>query len=332
MRVICDICLPHAGDFSNGKRIRVPRLNRSNITFPKELPDSPIIKCPSSSVGSPRHPWDVLVFLWILAINITIQSECVDSSVAVFRFRIAEKRIIPYGWFPPVSLRGDFANATRIRGGCDVRSGFRQISLREPHELARRPQGLGQLVVTDPQSGTPVRLNLARYHVNVVLHPPVALVQIDQSFYNPFAAQQEGTFVFNLPAGASVSRFAMYTTHTELVEGELIDRTRAANIYQSIVNRRRDPAILEQIGDNLFKMRVFPIFAQDTKRILLDFTLPIVEQEGGNYKFELPLMSDLEPVWDFAITGAIRGPNVAGSASNLRRTRTCMFDRRKMAV
>ena len=183
-------------------------------------------------------------------------------------------------------------------------------------EPARQPQGLGQLVVTDPQSGSPVRLNLARYHVNVVLHPPVALVQIDQSFYNPFTTQQEGTFVFNLPAGASVSRFAMYTTHTELVEGELIDRARAANIYQSIVSRRRDPAILEQIGDNLFKMRVFPIFGRDTKRILLDFTLPIVEQEGGSYTFELPLMSDLEPVWDFAVTGAIRGPNVAGTAKS----------------
>ena len=35
-------------------------------------------------------------------------------------------------------------------------------------EPARPPQGLGQLVVTDPQSGSPVRLNLARYQVNVV--------------------------------------------------------------------------------------------------------------------------------------------------------------------
>ncbi|HEY2253379.1 MAG TPA: VIT and VWA domain-containing protein, partial [Planctomycetaceae bacterium] len=179
---------------------------------------------------------------------------------------------------------------------------------------ARQPQGLGQLVVVDPHSGSPVRLNLARYHVNVVLHPPVALVQIDQSFYNPYAVQREGTFVFNLPAGASVSRFAMYTSHTELVEGELIDRARAANIYQSIVDRKRDPAILEMIGDNLFKMRVFPIFGQDTKRILLDFTLPIVEQPGGSYRFELPLMSDLKPVWDFAIQGTIRGPAVGGTA------------------
>ncbi len=181
-------------------------------------------------------------------------------------------------------------------------------------EPIRQPQGLGQLVVNDPQTGSSVRLNLARYHVNVVLHPPVALVQIDQSFYNPYLRQQEGTFVFNLPDGASVSRFAMYTSSpTDLIEGELIERAKAANIYQSIVNRQRDPAILEEIGSNLFRMRVFPIFPNDTKRILLDYTVPIVEQEEGRYSFELPLMSDLEPVWDFSIGGTIRGPNVAGT-------------------
>ncbi len=151
-------------------------------------------------------------------------------------------------------------------------------------EPTRQPQGLGQLVVNDPQTGSPVRLNLARYHVNVVLDPPVALVQIDQSFYNPYPLQQEGTFVFNLPEGASVSRFAMYTSSpTDLIEGELIERAKAANIYQSIVSRQRDPAILEQIGGNLFRMRVFPIFPKDTKRILLDYTVPIVEQEEGRY-------------------------------------------------
>lgn len=187
---------------------------------------------------------------------------------------------------------------------------IRDLAAAEP---ASSPQGLGQLVVFDPQSGASVRLNLARYHVNVVLHPPVALVQIDQSFYNPYPQQHEGTFVFNLPEGSSVSRFAMYTTPAQLIEGELIDRTRASNIYQSIVDRKKDPAILEQIGGNLFRMRVFPIFPHDTKRILLDYTVPVIEQESGDYSFELPLMSDLEPVWDFAITGTIRGPTVAGS-------------------
>ena len=174
--------------------------------------------------------------------------------------------------------------------------------------VAPRPaQGLGQLVIRDAQADSPKRLEIARYHVNVVLQPPVALVQIDQSFYDPYWRQEEGTFVFNLPPGASVSRFAMFVTRNSLIEGELIERKRASDIYESIVRARRDPAILEQIGDSLFKMRVFPIFARDTKRILLDYTVPLVA-EGGRYRFELPLLSDLEPIWDFRIQGTVLPP------------------------
>jgi len=168
-------------------------------------------------------------------------------------------------------------------------------------------QGLGQLIAKDAQDGSPVRLEIARYRTNVVIQPPVALVQIDQSFYNPYGSQQEGTFVFNLPPGASVSRFAMFVTPEQLIEGELIDRREADRIYTSIVRRKRDPAILEQIGDNLFRMRVFPIFARDTKRILLDFTVPLAG-DGGEHRFELPLLSDLKPIWDFSLRGTIYPP------------------------
>ena len=109
----------------------------------------------------------------------------------------------------------------------------------------------------------------------MVLQPPVALVQIDQSFFNPHGRQEEGTFVFNLPPGASVSRFAMYVTHTELIEGELIERQRADEIYTSIVRRRRDPAILEQIGDSLFRMReaVAAAFADEIGDSMTGFAL-----------------------------------------------------------
>ncbi len=175
--------------------------------------------------------------------------------------------------------------------------------------------GLGQLLIEDAQSDATTRLHVARYHANVVLRPPVALVQIDQSFYNPHERQEQGTFVFNLPPGASVSRFAMYVTPQQLIEGELIERNRAADIYRSIVNTRRDPAILEEIGDNLFRMRVFPIFAHDTKRILLDYTLALTT-DGVRSRFELPLLSDRNPIWDFRLSGQILGGVKTGSVSS----------------
>lgn len=176
-----------------------------------------------------------------------------------------------------------------------------------------RPLGVGQLVVADPQGGAAVRLGVARYHVHVVVQPHAALVQIDQTFFNPLPSQVEGTFVFNLPPGASVSRFAMYVAPTQRIEGELIERARADTIYRSIVQRQFDPALLERIGDNLFRMRVFPVLPRDTKRILLDFTVPV--DVGPNdpatqrqfRQFRLPLFTDRAPIWDFRLSGVIRG-------------------------
>ncbi len=170
----------------------------------------------------------------------------------------------------------------------------------------RLTRGTGRLVVIDP-TGSPQPLPVVRYHAHVVLHPPVALVQIDQSFYNPLPSQAEGTFLFNLPRGASVSRFAMFVTPDRLMEGELVDRQRASDVYDRIVHRRWDPGILEQVGENLFKMRVFPIPSADTKRVLLDYTLPL-ESDDGQYRFVLALPTEGEPIWDFRVTGAIRGP------------------------
>ena len=112
----------------------------------------------------------------------------------------------------------------------------------------------------------------------------------------------------------------MYVTPDKLVEGELIERERAVNVYESIVNRRRDPALLEQIGDNLFRMRVFPIPAQDVKRILLDYTIPL-EPERDEYQFQLPLWSDLNPIGDFRLTGMIKGPTRPDSVASLSHPR-----------
>lgn len=181
-----------------------------------------------------------------------------------------------------------------------------EIDLKRWTKQAPPGQGVGQLVIKNAQGGDFGRLNIARYHAEVVLQPPVALVKLDQSFYNPRGIQAEGEFIFNLPPGASVSRFAMFVTKDQLIEGEVIERQRADFVYNTIVHTRRDPAILEQIGDNLFKMRVFPIFPHDVKRILLDFTLPL-DGRSGQYQMQLPLLSNLLPIWDFRVFGSIRG-------------------------
>ena len=141
---------------------------------------------------------------------------------------------------------------------------------------AKPAQGLGQLVVRDAQSDSPVRLNVASYHAHVVLQPPVALVQIDQSFYNPFGRQEEGTFVFNLPRGASVSRFAMYVAPGALDRGRT-DRAAAGGRHLSIDRRPRSAIrpFLSRSARISSRCASFPIPPKGIKRILLDYTIPL---------------------------------------------------------
>lgn len=95
-------------------------------------------------------------------------------------------------------------------------------------------QGLGQFVITDALGSAATRLSLARYHAELDISSPYALVKTDQVFYNASDLQQQGEFVFHLPPGASASRFAVYVTATELVEAEIIDRRKANQIDSAI--------------------------------------------------------------------------------------------------
>ncbi|MGH7138255.1 MAG: VIT domain-containing protein, partial [Pirellulales bacterium] len=95
-------------------------------------------------------------------------------------------------------------------------------------------------------------------------------------------------FMIDLPAGAAVSRFAMSAVAGRLVEAELIGRPRAEEIHKKITRGRQKAETPEQVGDNLFELRMFPIAGRGVKRVLLDYTLPLTA-DGTRYRFHLPL-------------------------------------------
>ncbi|MFM7846864.1 MAG: VIT and vWA domain-containing protein, partial [Planctomycetota bacterium] len=168
----------------------------------------------------------------------------------------------------------------------------------------KRTRKLGELTIAPAFGGKPQPLPLVRYHMNVVVRPPLALVQLDQAFFNPDQTVQEGTYQFQLPRGASVCRFAMYVSPTKLMEGEIVERQQARRTYDSIVRRNVDPGILEEIAPNLFRMQVFPIPAKDVKRVLLDFTVPL-DQFDDVCRLQLPMLSNRDAIMDFQLQGTI---------------------------
>ena len=87
-----------------------------------------------------------------------------------------------------------------------------------------------------------------RYHrVEVTIEDQVATTHVDQVFLNEHDWEVEGTYIFPLPAGAAISDFVMWVDGKR-IEGQILEADEARQIYEDIVRRRRDPALLEYVG------------------------------------------------------------------------------------
>ncbi len=194
---------------------------------------------------------------------------------------------------------------------------------------ADEPGGIGALE-TDRAS-----LELRKLSVTATTVNGVAETTIEHVFFNASDEQLEGTFRFPLPAGAIVTGLAMEIGGA-LMEGELVEREKARETYQSIVDSMRDPALLEWDGGSSFKLRVFPIEPRSEKRIVLRCLLPIttgalgprltyataapaLETRIGHFRFEVDGRVVLDRA-DFAPGRALIAPvrTATGAAVEIR--------------
>lgn len=147
--------------------------------------------------------------------------------------------------------------------------------LRDSDEGNSRIEGRNGLIAVDPQ-GQESRLSLRKYVVDVFIENGVARTTIDQTFFNHYHSNTEGTFYFPLPPGAAVSRLAMYVNGVRN-EGGMVERNRGQQIYNDIKYENRDPALLEHLEGNLYKLRIFPLEGRQEKRLFLSFTQSVDE-------------------------------------------------------
>ena len=159
-------------------------------------------------------------------------------------------------------------------------------------------------IVPKPRPGEVIPpLSVKYHHVSVEIANQVAKTFIDQVFINNYDRDIEGTYIFPLPEKAAISEFAMYMGDQK-VEGEILDSNQARRIYEDIVRRMRDPALLEYMGRNMFRARVFPIPARGEKRIQLSYT-EILSAEKNLVKYLYPLNTEkfsLRPLQEVSLS------------------------------
>ena len=122
-----------------------------------------------------------------------------------------------------------------------------------------------------------------RSAVQVTVTGRVARVSVEEWFRNDGALLDEASYLYPLPGEATFSDFSLWQGDREL-KGEPMDAGQARAIYEEIVRRKRDPALIELAGHGLVRARVFPIAAGETRKITLRYT-QLLDRVGDAWRF-----------------------------------------------
>src|SRR5204863_119987 len=110
-----------------------------------------------------------------------------------------------------------------------------------------------------------------RSAVQVTVTGRAARVTVEEWFRNGGALLDEASYLYPLPGEAVFSDFSLWQGDREL-KGEPMDAAQARAIYEEIVRRKRDPALIELAGHGLLRPRVSPIGPGETRKITLRYT------------------------------------------------------------
>jgi len=144
-------------------------------------------------------------------------------------------------------------------------------------------------------------LEIIEHDVSVSINNGVAVTEITQVFRNTENRQVEALYTFPVPKGASVSNFSMWINGQEMI-GEVLEKEKAREIYNSYKQRKRDPGLLEQIDYKTFEMRIFPIAAGAEQRVQIAYYQEL-DFDNDWATFVYPLATVTRPTIDSRVQG-----------------------------
>lgn len=159
----------------------------------------------------------------------------------------------------------------------------------------------GVLVVTDPSQRvrlprpilpprpqpTQPTYKIGEISVEARLVDQIARVQVSQTFENTGSSTLEAEFVFPLPYDGAIEQLTLLVDGKEY-PAKLLAADEARKIYEEIVRKNRDPALLEWVGTGMFRTSVFPIPAGQKRTVTLRYS-QICRKDRGLTDFLFPL-------------------------------------------
>ena len=123
--------------------------------------------------------------------------------------------------------------------------------------------------------------------VSVTVTGRVARVEVEERFRNAGGGLAEGSYLYPLPGEAVFQNFSLWNGDQE-IRGEVMQADEARGIYEQIVRRRRDPALLSLAGHGLVRAQVFPIGPGETRKVTLRYT-QLLDRSGDAVRLRYAL-------------------------------------------
>ena len=135
-------------------------------------------------------------------------------------------------------------------------------------------------------------LELTSVTVDVQIDERIARTRTDQIFTNHAEWEVEGIYEFTLPAGAIITDLVLWIGDKR-IQGEVLEKEEARRTYDDIVRQRIDPALIEQVTPNQFRLSIFPFPAQGNRRVEFEY-MQLLESHSGRLDYSFPLAPETD--------------------------------------
>ena len=142
-------------------------------------------------------------------------------------------------------------------------------------------------MITRTEAGREAPLPLVQERLDVDIDRQFARTEILQTYHNRTGAAVEGQYRLRAGAGSRVEGFAYWNGEQKIV-GEVFEKEAARRVYDEVTGRRRDPGLLEKVGDGLFAFRIFPIQPDERKRVSITYTAWLARR-GRRVEYRAPV-------------------------------------------
>jgi Ca-activated chloride channel family protein len=145
----------------------------------------------------------------------------------------------------------------------------------------------------------PNSVYLQQLAVDVKIAGTLATTTWTMTFKNKTNRILEGELNFPLPAGISVSRYAL-DINGKMREAVPVAKDKGTLLFENVERRRVDPGILEKVDGNTFRTRIYPINPNGIRTVLIAYEQDLSGDTRDALRYNLPL-SFQNPIETFAI-------------------------------